>query len=186
MPDHSVHASGLAGRYASALFELAREQDALDAVAGDLSGLASLHEESEDFRRLIDSPVISRDEQARAAGAIAEKGGAHELTRKFLGVLAEKRRLFALPAMIEAFMAMLADHRGELEAEVISAAELTDQQKKTVEKQLAEAAGQKVQVSARVDPELIGGLIVRIGSRMIDASLKSKLHQLELAMKGTA
>jgi len=186
LPDHSVHASGLAGRYASALFDLAREQDALDAVAGDLASLKALHAESTDFRRLIESPVLSRDEQSRGVTAVAAKGGAHDLTRKFLGVLAEQRRLFALPAMIGSFTRMLAHHRGEIEAEVISAAPLTDEQKATVEKQLAEAAGQKVQISAVVDPELIGGLIVRVGSRMIDASLKSKLHQLELVMKGVA
>lgn len=186
MPDHSVHASGLAGRYASALFDLARGGDALDAVADDLAGLKELHAESADFRRLIASPVLTRDEQRRAVTAIAEKGGAQDLTKKFLGLLAEKRRLFALPAMIDAFAAMLSDHRGEIEAEVISAAPLTDEQKKTVEKQLAEAAGQKVQINAEVDQGLIGGLIVRVGSRMIDASLRSKLHQLELAMRGNA
>jgi F-type H+-transporting ATPase subunit delta len=186
LPDHSVHASGLAGRYASALFDLARDGNALDAVAGDLADLKGLHAENPDFRRLIQSPILTREEQSRAVTAIAEKAGAQDLTRKFLGLLAEKRRLFALPAMIDSFAAMLSAHRGEIEAEVISAAPLTDEQKKTVEKQLAEAAGQKVQISAVVDPGLIGGLIVRVGSRMIDASLRSKLHQLELAMRGTA
>jgi F-type H+-transporting ATPase subunit delta len=186
LPEHSVHASGLAGRYASALFDLAREQDALDAVAGDLEGLKGMIDESPELRRLIDSPVLSRDEQLAGITAVAEKGGAQELTRKFLGVLAEHRRLFALPQMIDAFSQMLSAFRGEVQAEVISAVPLTDEQRATVEKQLAEAAGQKVKIRADVDPDLIGGLIVRFGSRMIDASLRTKLHQLELAMKGAA
>lgn len=186
MPDHAVHASGLAGRYASALFGLAREAEALDAVAADLRALRDLLDESEDLRRLIRSPVLSRDEQRRAITAVAEKGGAHDLTRRFLGLIAEKRRLFALADMIEAYRAMLAAHRGEIQAEVLSAVPLTDEQRQTVERQLTEAAGQKVQIRSEVDPDLLGGLIVRVGSRMVDASLRTRLHQLELAMRGTA
>lgn len=186
MPDHSIHASGLAGRYASALFSLAREQDALDAVAGDLSSFKQLIGESGDLRRLIKSPVLSRAEQRAAITAVAERGGAHDLTRKFVGLLAEKRRLFALPDVIEAYAQMLAAHRGEIQAEVLSAVPLTDEQRATVARQLTEAAGQKVQIRTEVDPSLLGGLIVRVGSKMIDASLRTKLHQLELAMKGAA
>lgn len=167
-----------------ALFELAREQDALDAVAGDLGSFRELLEASADLRRLIHSPVLSREEQRRAITAVAAKGGAHDLTRRFLGLLAEKRRLFALPDVIDAYEAMLAAHRGEIKAEVISAVALTDEQRQTVERQLAEAAGQQVKIVTAVEPGLLGGLIIRIGSRMIDASLRSKLHQLELAMKG--
>jgi F-type H+-transporting ATPase subunit delta len=184
LPDRSANASGLAGRYAVALFELAREQDALDAVAGDLGSFRELLEASADLRRLIHSPVLSREEQRRAITAVAAKGGAHDLTRRFLGLLAEKRRLFALPDVIDAYEAMLAAHRGEIKAEVISAVALTDEQRQTVERQLAEAAGQQVKIATAVEPGLLGGLIIRIGSRMIDASLRSKLHQLELAMKG--
>lgn len=186
MPDHSVHASGLAGRYASALFSLARDQDALDAIAGDLSAFKDLIRESPELRRLIESPVLSRTQQRAGITAVAEQGEAHELTRKFVGLLAEKRRLFALPDMIGAYAEMLAAHRGEIQAEVISAVPLTDEQQATVERQLTESAGQKVQIRTEVDPALLGGLIVRVGSRMIDASLRTKLHQLELAMKGAA
>lgn len=186
MPDFTVHASGLAGRYASALFDLAREQEALEAVAGDLEGLKGLIEESADLRRLIESPVLSREQQRAAITAIAAKGGANDLTQKFLGLLAEKRRLFALRDVITAYAQMLASHRGEIQAEVISAVPLTDEQQATVVRQLTEAAGQKVKIRTEVDPDLLGGLIVQVGSRMIDASLRTRLHQLELAMKGAA
>ena len=186
MPDQTANASGLAGRYASALFDLARDQEALDAVAGDLADFKDLLRDSADLRRLTLSPVISRDDQRRALVAVAEKAGAHDLTRRFLGLLAEKRRLFVLPQIIDAFEGMLAAHRGEINAEVISAVPLTDEQRQTVERQLTNAAGQRVQIRTGVDPDLLGGLIVRVGSRMIDASLRSKLHQLELAMRGAA
>lgn len=186
MPDQSANVSGLAGRYASALFDLARDQEALDAVAGDLASFKDLLRDSDDLRRLTLSPVLSRDAQRRGMMAVAEQGGAHDLTRRFLGLLAEKRRLFALPQIIDAFEGMLAAHRGEIKAEVISAVPLTDEQRATVERQLTNAAGQRVQISTGVNPDLLGGLIVRVGSRMIDASLRSKLHQLELAMKGAA
>lgn len=184
MPEASANASGLAGRYASALFELAEEHETLDALAEDLQGLRQLLRDSPEFVRLIRSPVLSRDEQGRAIAAIGEKAGLNDLTRRFLGVLAQKRRLFVLPEVIEAYAAMLAVHRGEVSAELISAVELSDEQITTVRDQLAKVVGQSVNLSTEVDPNLLGGLIVRVGSRMIDASLRSKLHQLELAMKG--
>jgi len=184
VPEASANASGLAGRYASALFELAEEHETLDALAEDLQGLRQLLRDSPEFVRLIRSPVLSRDEQGRAIAAIGEKAGLNDLTRRFLGVLAQKRRLFVLPEVIEAYAAMLAVHRGEVSAELISAVELSDEQITTVRDQLAKVVGQSVNLSTEVDPNLLGGLIVRVGSRMIDASLRSKLHQLELAMKG--
>lgn len=186
MPASSVHVSGLAGRYAVALFELAQEQDALDAVAGDLHALRDLLDESADLERLIRSPVLSRDEQARALAAIGERAGFASLTRQFLGLLAHKRRLFALPDVIVAYDAMLAEHRGEVGAEVASAVPLSEEQLESVKKQLAAAVGQTVKLSTTVDPSLLGGLVVRVGSRMIDASIRTKLHQLELALKGAA
>ena len=186
MPASSVHASGLAGRYAVALFELAEEQDALDVVAGDLHGLREMLADSADLTRLIRSPVLSRDEQARALAAIGERAGFAPLTRQFLGVLAHKRRLFALPDVIEAYDAMLAEHRGEVGAEVVSAVPLSPEQLDSVRQQLATAVGQAVTLSTAVDPSLLGGLIVRVGSRMLDASIRTKLHQLELVLKGTA
>jgi F-type H+-transporting ATPase subunit delta len=178
--------SGLAGRYAVALFELAQEQEALDAVAGDLHALRAMLEGSADLERLIRSPVVSRDEQARAITAVGERAGFVPLTLQFLGLLAHKRRLFALPDVIAAYDAMLAEHRGEVGAEVVSAVPLSDEQLESVRRQLTAAVGQTVKLATAVDPSLLGGLVVRVGSRMIDASIRTKLHQLELALKGAA
>jgi len=176
----------LAGRYASALFDLAKDQKALDAVGGDLQAVQRMLAESADLRRLVRSPVISREDQAGALEALADRAGFYGLTRRFLGFLAQKRRLFALPQIIDAYAALLAEHKGEVAAEVVSAVPLTDEQLGAVREQLGKAVGQKVNVTTAVDPDLLGGLIVRVGSRMIDASLRTKLHQLEIAMRGAA
>jgi F-type H+-transporting ATPase subunit delta len=176
--------SGLADRYAAALFDLADERKELDAVAGDLQGLRTLLRDSGDLRRLIRSPVLSRDEQGKAIAAIAQQARIAPLTRNFLGLLAQNRRLFALPDMIESFLARLAERRGEVTAQVTAAQDLTPAQREAVNEQLRKAVGRKVAVDIRVDPSLLGGLIVKVGSRMVDASLKSKLHRLQLAMKG--
>lgn len=186
MPDTSANASGLAGRYASALFDLAEEQSALDAVAEDLRNFRSLLDESEELRRLIRSPVLSREEQGRALAAVVERAGFNPLTGRFLGLLAHKRRLFALPDMIKAYEALLAAHRGEVSGQLVSAVPLSEEQVDTVREQLKKAVGQEVTLATSVDPTLLGGIVVRVGSRMIDASLRTKLHQLELAMKGVA
>jgi F-type H+-transporting ATPase subunit delta len=176
----------LAGRYAVALFELAREQDALDAVAADLGAFRVMLEQSADLRRLIRSPVISREEQGRAIVALAERVGFHQLTRQFLGLLAQKRRLFVLPQIITVYLAMLSEHKGEVGAELISAAALSAAQLEALKERLTAAIGQTVTVATAVDPDLLGGLVVRVGSRMIDASLRTKLQRLEVAMKGAA
>jgi F-type H+-transporting ATPase subunit delta len=181
-----MHASGLAGRYAAALFELAEEQKTLDAVADDLHDLRTLTDESAELERLIRSPVLSREEQARALDAVGERAGFHELTNKFLGLLAQNRRLFALPEVIEAYDALLAEHRGEVAGEVVSAVPLSATQLESVQQHLSAAVGQTVKLSTSVDPNLLGGLVARVGSRMIDASIRSKLRQLELALKGVA
>ena len=186
MPASSADASGLAGRYATALFELAVDRDALDPVAGDLGDFQAMLGESADLRRLIRSPVLSRENQGQAVGALAERAGFHQLTRQFLGLLAHKRRLFVLPEIIAAYRTMLARHRGEVSAEVISAVALSEAQQKTVQQQLSTALGQTVTLASAVDPGLLGGLVVRVGSRMIDASLRTQLQRLELAMKGAA
>jgi F-type H+-transporting ATPase subunit delta len=186
LPATSASGSGLAGRYATALFELAREQDALDAVAADLDRLQTMIDESADLRRLIQSPVLSRDEQGRAVAAIAERAELHDLVGRFQGVLAHKRRLFALPAAIRAFMDLLRLHRGEVTAEVISAAPLGEAQLQAVRDALARRVGREVKLAPEVDPRLLGGLVVRMGSRMIDASLRTRLQRLELAMRGAA
>jgi len=176
--------SGLSERYAKALFELADDRKALDEVAGDLRALRTLMGESADFRRLIRSPVLSRAEQAKAVAAIAEKAGFSQLTRNFLGVVARNRRLFVLPGVISGYLSVLAVRRGEVTAEVTAAKPLTPAQAEAVNEQLRKAVGSKVAVDLRVDPSLIGGLIVKVGSRMVDASIKSKLSRLQLAMKG--
>lgn len=186
LPDDTANASGLAGRYASALFDLAEDEGALDAVAADLRGFESLLDESDELRRLIRSPVISREEQGRALAAISDRAGFQPLTRRFMGLLAHKRRLFALPDIIKAYNFLLAEHRGEVSAQLVSAIPLSEDQVETVRDQLKKAVGKDVILTTTVDPTLLGGVVVRVGSRMIDASLRTKLHQLELAMKGAA
>lgn len=176
--------SGLAGRYALALLELADETKSLDAVAEDLRALRQIIEESEDFRRLLRSPLISREDQSKALAAILDKAGSGETTRRFGQVLARNRRLFVLPQIIEAYLAELARRRGEVTAQVTSAVELSDAQRQALIERLKATVGGKVQVDVKVDKSLIGGLIVKVGSRMIDNSLRSKLQRLQLAMKG--
>jgi len=178
--------SALAKRYATAIFDLAEDRKALDEVAADLAALASLLDESADMRRLVSSPVISRDEQMRAMAAILDQAGASDLTKSFVGLVARNRRLFALAAIIRAFQAEHAAYRGEVEAEVTSAKKLTQKQIEALTGVLKEAIGGNVVVQARLDKSLLGGLVVRVGSRMIDGSLRAKLQGLKLAMKGTA
>jgi F-type H+-transporting ATPase subunit delta len=176
--------ASLAERYAAALFELADERHALDAVAGDLRELRTMLQQSHDLARLLRSPVLSREDQAKAIAALSERAGLSELTRDFLGVVAGNRRLFAVPAMIEAYLNQLAERRGEVTAEITTAQPLNETQQNTLGEQLRRAVGRRVTVDLRVDPSLLGGMIVKVGSRMIDGSLKSRLHRLQLAMKG--
>jgi F-type H+-transporting ATPase subunit delta len=175
---------GLAERYAAALFELADEKKDLDRVAGDLQTLKAMIGGSADLQRLLRSPVLSRQEQSRAIAAILDKMGAGALTRRFAGLVAQNRRLFALGAMIDAFLAELARRRGEESAEVVSAVALDERQRQAVAEALKRAVGGKVAVDLKVDPSLIGGLVVKVGSRLVDSSLKTKLQRLQLAMKG--
>jgi F-type H+-transporting ATPase subunit delta len=184
VPSKTTGAAGVAGRYATALFELAEHDKALDAVAADLRALRQMTVESADLRRLIISPVIGRDEQAKAVTALADKAGFNSITRNVLGVLAKNRRLFALGAVISDFLVRLSDSRGEMTAEVTSAVPLSDAQLKAVAESLRESTGVKVSVETKVDANLLGGLVVRIGSRMVDSSLRTKLQKLQLAMKG--
>jgi F-type H+-transporting ATPase subunit delta len=176
--------SGLADRYAAALFDLADERKSLDQVADDLRQLRAMLGESAELRRLVRSPILSRADQGRAITAVADRAGLTPLTRNFLGLVAQNRRLFAVPAMIDAFLARLAARRGEVTAEVVAAQNLTPGQLDAVNEQLRKAMGSKVAVEVRVDPALLGGLVIKLGSRMVDASLRSKLHRLQLAMKG--
>jgi F-type H+-transporting ATPase subunit delta len=176
--------SGLAERYAAALFELADERHAVDRVAEDLRQLRTMLHESGDLSRLLRSPVLSRGVQGQAVGAIAERAGLLLLTRDFLAIVARNRRLFAVPAMIEAFLAKLAERRGEITAEVTVAQPLNEARTMALNEQLRRAVGARVAVDIRVDPALLGGMTVKVGSRMVDASLNSRLQRLRLAMKG--
>ncbi len=180
----STITSGLAERYATALFDLAKEDGQIDAVMQDLDSVRTMLDESEDLRRTIRSPVISASAQAQAITAVADRAGLSSLTKQFLGLLAHKRRLFALPQIIEAFRAIVAKDRGEISCEVISAAELQDNQIAALRESVSAQAGKDVNLSVRVEPELLGGVVVRIGSRMIDASLRTKLQNLEHSMRG--
>ena len=176
--------TGLGARYATALYELADEQKSLDDVAADLRALRGLIDDSADLRRLIRSPVLTRAAQGKAIAALAERAGLQPLVRNILGLMAKNRRLFVLPAVIEAYLTELAARRGEVTAQVISAQALSETQRQTLDERLRRAVGGKVAIELRVDPSLLGGLIVKLGSRMVDASLSSKLHRLQLAMKG--
>lgn len=186
MASQGTGTSGIADRYATALFELARDASAIDAAAADLTQLQAMIDDSDDLRRLLRSPLFSREEQSRALDAVLERAGTGQLTRRFVGVVAKNRRLFALEDMIRAFRAILARHRGEITAEVTTAAPLNDRQRAQLEDALKSVLGARIAIQARTDPTLLGGMIVRVGSRMVDSSLRSKLDRLQLAMKGAA
>lgn len=175
--------SGVAGRYATALFELAEEAGAIDQVAGELDQVGKLIDESEDLTRLVRSPVFSADEQVRAMGAILDKAGISGIAENFVKLVARNRRLFALPGMIGGFRKLVAQHRGEVSAEVSSAHELSGDEVKALSAALKASLGKDVQLNQKVDPALLGGLVVRVGSRMIDTSLRTKLNSLKIAMK---
>lgn len=183
MSSEIAGASGLAGRYATALYELAEADKKLDDVAQDLASLRSMIDASADLTRLIRSPVISRDNQVAAITAVMDEAKLNELTKRFVGVVASNRRLFALSNMIKQFQALLAQRRGELTAEVTSAQALTADQRSAIEENLRKAMGAKVAVDARVDEGLLGGLVVRIGSRMVDSSIRTKLQQLRISLR---
>jgi F-type H+-transporting ATPase subunit delta len=178
--------SGLAQRYAAALFELADERKELDQVANDLVSLRAAIQESPELQRMLASPLLDRVEQGRALAAILERMGLGATVRNFIAVVARNRRLFALKSMADAFLADLANRRGEVRAEVVSAKPLSDAQHQALLETLRRATGGKIAIDAAVDESLIGGLVVRVGSRQIDTSLKTKLLRLQLAMKGAS
>ena len=176
--------SGMAGRYASALFALAEEQGSLEGTAADLDTFAALMDESADLRRLVRSPAFSAQEQMRALTAILERAGIGGLAGNFLKLTASKRRLFAVEQMIDAFHALRDDKLGTVQAEVTLAEPLSDEHLATIQTALSEAANARsVRMKVKIDPSLIGGLAVRIGSRMVDASLRTKLATLRTRMK---
>jgi F-type H+-transporting ATPase subunit delta len=175
--------AGIADRYATAIFEIASESNSLDSLETSMNDLAAALADSEDLQALITSPVISREEQGAAIAAVADKMGIDATLRNTLSLMATKRRLFAVPALIEALRARIADARGEVTAEVTSAKALTKTQSEKLAKTLAARVGKKVSINAIVDETIIGGLIVKVGSKMIDSSLRSKLNSLQNAMK---
>ena len=179
--------SGVAGRYASALFELADNAKSLDQVATDLTTFRKLVQESADLARLIASPVIARDLQGKALLAVLDAAGIKGLTRNFIGTVAANGRARDLPAMASAYLAELASRRGETTATVTSAVPLTPAQMQALTDALRSVlGGAKVSVDAQVNPDILGGLVVKVGSRLFDSSIRSKLARLQLAMKGVA
>jgi F-type H+-transporting ATPase subunit delta len=175
--------SALAERYAMALFDIADERRALDRVATDLRQLRAMLLASADLTSVVRSPVLSRVDQGRAVVALAERAELSPLVRDFLAVVAHNRRLFAVPAMIEAFLGILAERRGEVTAAVVAAQALSEAQLNALSEHLRGTVGRRVSVDASVDPRLIGGMIVKVGSLMVDASVESKLRRLQMAMK---
>ena len=176
--------ASLAGRYASALFDLARDEKQIDAVGRSLDSLGSALADSCEFAQLIASPLVDRNQAAGAFAAIADQLGLDPITTNFLGVLARNGRKSQLRPVIRAFRMLAAEHRGETSAEVVSAHPLSDDQVAKLKAQLKARVGGDVAIDARIDPDILGGLIVKVGSQMIDASLKTKLNRLALAMKG--
>jgi F-type H+-transporting ATPase subunit delta len=178
--------ASVAGRYASALFELADDENNVAGVEKDLAAFLSLYDESEDLRRVVRSPVIAADEQARALGSLLEKAEFGQLTQNFFKLITQNRRLFAAPDMARAFQSLAAKSRGEVSADVTSARALSDEQVAALKAKLKESMGKDVQLSLRVDPTLLGGLIVKVGSRMVDGSLRTKLANMRAALAGSA
>ena len=176
--------SGMAGRYANALFELALEGKAIDAVKSDLEKFDALVAGSADLNRLVRSPVFSAGDQRKALDAILAKAGIKGLAANFLLVIADNRRLFAVRDMIRAFRAMVARHRGEVTAEITVAEKISDSNFEALKSALKSVTGGKdIDFDVKIDPAIIGGLIVKVGSRMVDTSLRTKLNSIKLAMK---
>ena len=182
MADDSRNAD-VGARYAQALFELADDGGALAAVESDLKGFKAALAESADLRRLLASPAFSTEDKGKGLLAVAEKAGADPVTRKFIGLLAANTRVSTLPAVIKAFEALAAEKRGAVAAEVTSAVKLSAAQEKGLAAALRQALGKDPEITTRVDPAILGGLKVRVGSRLFDSSLKTRLDQLKFALK---
>ena len=176
--------ASLAGRYASALFDLARDQRQIESVATSLDALAQALLDSKDFNELVTSPLVSREEAGKAFGALAPDLGLDPITANFLGVLARNGRKNELRNVIRAYRRLAAEHRGETTAEVITARPLNDDQLAALRQQLRARAGRDVAIEAEVDPTILGGIVVKLGSQQIDASIRTKLNRLASAMKG--
>ena len=175
--------SGMAGRYATALFELAREQNAIDTVKVNLDRFDALVAEIADLARLLRSPVLSTGEQTRALSAVLDKTGIDGIAANFLKLVAAKRRLFAARDMVKAYRALVAKHKGEVTAEVTLAQKPSEAHLAAIKDVLTAMTRKEVQMDVKVDPAIIGGLVVKLGSRMVDTSLRTKLNAIRLAMK---
>jgi F-type H+-transporting ATPase subunit delta len=173
----------MAGRYATALFELALENDALDKVSTDLAAFDALVADNPDLQRLVRSPVFGAEEQAKALGAVLDKAGISGFAANFLKVIAWNRRLFAVRDMIRGYRALVAKHKGEVTAQVTVADKLSDARLAEIRDALKSVTKKDVHVDVRIDPTIIGGLVVKLGSRMVDSSLRTKLNAIKFAMK---
>lgn len=175
--------SGIASRYAAALFDLAIEGGDVDMLDSNIDAVRDVLERSRDFRSLINSPIYSRDEMGAAVDKVAVKIGLGQLMRNTLGLMAEKRRLFVLPVMLDRLEALLDERRGVVTAEIVAARELSESEMKTLSDTLCSASGKVVRFKVKVDNGLIGGITARLGSKLVDASVKTKLANLKNALK---
>jgi F-type H+-transporting ATPase subunit delta len=179
----SALTSGVAGRYATALFEIARDGNLLDEVERDLREIETIHANSADFREILANPVYTRVQQADALAAIAQAMGLGTTVASTLGLMAKNRRLFVLPELVAQVKGLIAAHRGEVTAEVTAPTTLTEAQTTALAEKLKASVGKDVKIDVTVDESLIGGLVVKVGSRMIDTSIRSKLSALQNVMK---
>jgi len=175
--------SGVSGRYATALFELARDENSIDAVKADLDRFAAMLDESADLKRLVRSPVFAAETQLKALSAVLEKAEITGVSANFLKVLAANRRLFAVSEVIRAFNALVAKFKGEATADVTVAETLSDKNLEALKAALKSVTGKDVTLDVKVDPSIIGGLVLKLGSRMVDSSLRTKLNSIKNAMK---
>ena len=183
MAAESPSVSGVSGRYATALFELARDEKSVDEVRADLDRFEAMLNESADLKRLVRSPVFSADAQLRALTVVLEKSGISGTSAKFLKVLTANRRLFAVTDVIRAYRALVAKFKGEATAEVTVAEQLSDKNLDALKVALKAVSGKDVALNVKIDPSIIGGLVVKLGSRMVDSSLRTKLNSIKNAMK---
>lgn len=175
--------AGAAGRYATALFELAGEDNSRDRAETDLDALLQALEDSADLDQLIRNPIYTREQQGKAMAGVCDAMGLSPMVKNVVGLMASKRRLFALPETIRGYKALMADLRGEMSADVTSARPLSDVQVAALSEQIKTATGRDVKLNVTVDEDIIGGLILKVGSRMIDTSIRSRLNNLQNAMK---
>ena len=182
----SSESSASAGRYGIALYEVASDSNLIDKIADELKVMKKLISESQDFLKLIKNPVFSRDEQTTGVFSISDSIGFSKITRNFLGLLARNRRLFVLSEIINSYEEIYATRKGQVTVEVTTAIELTEEQLKSLSVTLEESIGSKIDMVVIIDPKILGGLIISMGSRMFDSSIKSKIKRLGLSMKGIA